>query len=347
MKSLYIKDNKGMIREWRIGKNDDNDIIIEHGVLGGSMQRQVEHIEEGKAGRSIDDQIMLRIASRISRQLDKGYSPNIEDAEKKPVNSLGLVKPMLAQKIESVKNIDFDEAYVQRKYDGNRMMIANVNGENIAYTRNGKIIDSVDHILREIEIPEGTILDGEIYCHGYPLQTIVSWVKRKQENSLMLKYHAYDIVSPLKYSDRMIMLRDIEYGENAEFVETIKVRSMEEVDSYFREFRHDDYEGAIIRWGAFGYEDGKRSKSLVKVKGWQDDEFMVIDIEHSADGWAVLTCMMNNGKTFSVSAPGTIEQKKEVLENREKYLGKYVTVKYSTITNAGKVFHPVAENWRE
>jgi ATP-dependent DNA ligase len=341
---LYMMDAKGYIREWRISR-DENDIIIEHGVKGGAMTRQIETVESGKAGRTLDEQILSRIASRIHKQRDKGYSPDINDANRRPVNSLGLIKPMLAQK--DVQKIDYSNAFIQRKYDGNRLLVTNLNGQNIAYSRNGKLVESINHILDEIEIPEGYTLDGEIYCHGYPLQTIVSWVKRKQENSLKLKYHVYDIVSGLKYSDRMKFLQDVDYGSNAEFVETRPVNCHEEAMENFREFREDGYEGAIVRWGDFGYEDGKRSKSLVKIKEWFDNEYLVIDITPSADGWAVLTCMINDGNEFKVSAPGDISEKTFVYEHKEAFIGKLITVEYSHITNAGRPFHPVAIRWRD
>ena len=346
-KTLYIRDNKGAIRQWSIGV-EDYIIIIKHGQVGGRQQAITEEVESGKAGRSLEEQIQLRIASRINKQKDKGYSEDIKLTSNGPVNRIGLKKPMLAQAFGKVNNIDFSEAFVQHKYDGNRCLIANIGGKKVAYTRNGKIYKAIDHILDSISLSPSTIIDGELYCHGESLQTIVSWCKRDTPlpETKKLKYHCYDIISPNKFSERLAELYDsVQFGESAEIVPTIKIDSYDKLMEMFKESRRLNYEGSILRWGDFGYEDGKRSKSLVKIKEWLDSEFVVIGINPSKDYWAILTCAVESGKTFSVSAPGTITQKREVLMNREKYLGTRVKVQFSGFTKDGIPFHPVAICW--
>jgi hypothetical protein len=103
-----------------------------------------------------------------------------------------------------------------------------------------------------------------------------------------------------------------------------------------------------LRNGNFPYEDGKRSKSLLKIKSVQDSEFIVIDIERAKDlSMAILICKTNYGKEFRVSAPGTIEQKVHALYFKDSYVGKYVRVEYQNLTIDGIPFHPVATNWVE
>lgn len=344
--SLYIQDNKGSTREWMIGCEDDT-IIIKHGLLNGSMQTQIEQVEKGKAGRSLNEQIMSRIASRIHKQRDKGYSNNIEDTQLKPVNSLGLFKPMLAQKIINRKNIDFKNAFLQPKLDGNRMLITNYLGEIIAYTRNGKKIETLDHIISEINIPEGTTIDGEIYCHGETLQTIVSWVKRKQENTSRLRYHVYDLIDDKTFKERFANLSEFNLGTKVDFVTTVNVFNMEEVMNEFRSYRNQGYEGAILRLDKVNYEDGKRSKSLLKIKEWFEDEFLVIGIKESKDNWGILECNTRSGKLFTVSAPGTMKNKKMILNNKENYIGRYINIEYSQITKDKIPFQPTAIYWKD
>ena len=103
---LFIQGNDKSIREWNI-QAKDGVIVISHGHVGGFMQSKHEYIEEGKAGRSVDEQIMSRMASRISKQRDKGYVTSFEEASKgKPKNILGFMKPMLAKRYDQVKNVD-------------------------------------------------------------------------------------------------------------------------------------------------------------------------------------------------------------------------------------------------
>ena len=103
----------------------------------------------------------------------------------------------------------------------------------------------------------------------------------------------------------------------------------------------------ISRHGTKGYAVGARSSSLIKVKQTLDNEFTCIAITESKDGWAVLTCEDHVGRQFGVSAPGTIEQKRDVLYNAADYTGRKLTVEYSQLTKDGKPFHPVAIRWRK
>ena len=57
---LYIKGNDGNIRVWGIGVEDWT-IVMEYGVVNGSMIRKTENVLEGKAGRTRKEQIMSRI----------------------------------------------------------------------------------------------------------------------------------------------------------------------------------------------------------------------------------------------------------------------------------------------
>lgn len=345
---LYMKDNAGAMREWGISA-EYGTITIRHGQMGGSMQYQTETITEGKASRTLEEQVDSRMNSRISKQKDRGYVEDEFEAAGRPnaLNAIGMIKPMLAQPIKNVKNIDYTDAVTQPKFDGNRCIIYCEDGINKAYSRNGKPITSIQHILNDIVLHEGMIVDGELYAHGYPLQTIVSWVKREQANTLKLKYHLYDIALPVSYKRRSIVLRGLPIGESISFVRGDPVASESEVYGRFRVYRDDGYEGAILRWGTTGYEDGKRSKSLIKIKEWQDDEFLVVGIESSKDGWARLECALPNFETFHVSAPGTIWEKTEILDNKHNYIGRMVTVEYANLTADGVPFHPVALHFRD
>lgn len=347
---LYTRDNKGGMREWAISCADQK-IIIRYGQVGGSMQYQTEHVDHGKSTRSLDEQIMSRMASRIGKQRDKGYVTDYDEAKfrEHTTNAMGLLKPMLAHKIVNVKNIDYEGSVTQPKFDGNRCLIYCENGVNKAYSRNGKPIEAIDHILQDIKIPSWVVMDGELYCHGENLQTIVSWIKRKQANTLRLKYHWYDVVAPdLTYNDRSILIGSLPTGESISPVYGDPTSCYEDVLVNFRRYREQGYEGAILRWGDTGYEDGKRSRSLVKVKEWHDDEFKVIDIIPSKEGWARLVCeLQDRTGTFRVSAPGQIHEKFKIMANKELYIGRDVTIEYANLTRDGVPFHPVAINFRD
>ena len=343
--TFYRMDASGNIREWSISAEDDT-IYIEHGIHGGTMTGVEELVPRGKGGRSLDDQVMSRVASRISKQRDRGYTTNIDLAKLKPVNSLGLPQPMLAQRIEKRKDIDWRDAFTQRKYDGNRCLITRIDDDIIAYTRNGKVVESIDHITSLIDIPDGMIVDGELYAHGVKLQTIRSWISRKQEDSKKLSYHAYDVISDKPFSERFKMLENFGDGNIVQVAPTHHVASEEQLNTYYQIFVEDGYEGAMLRWGNAGYESSKRSKYVLKKKQVFDSEATVIGMSLSERGVPVLKLRWHNGAEFEATAPGSHEEREQCYKHMHQYLGQKVTIEYRGITKENKPFHAIATRWR-
>lgn len=341
MNPLYAKDNKGQMRTWLVEQLDDG-ILITHGVIGGAMQEKFEPINEGLATRTLEEQINSRAESRYNKKIDSGYCDSLEEAQNKPrTNSLGFEKPMLAAKFDTVKEIDYNDLYVQHKYDGNRMLIKNEGGFNIAYTRNGKLIETIPEIVESIVIPEGMTVDGEIYCHGESLQTIVSWVKRRQENSLKLRFHAYDLMEEIPYEERLGILSQIEFGNCAELVPTYKYDG-QGIKSLLMGSIENGYEGLILRQNDFGYEAGKRSKSLIKVKHFLDGEFQIIGMHLSKDGLPMIDYDTGRGTRGKATAPGTMVNKHRIYDQRGELYGKWVHLEFSLWTKDDIPFHPTA-----
>lgn len=369
--TLYIKDNAGHLRYWKCYEVLDG-LEIEYGVCGGTPLYQSETIEEGKGGRDQDEQIASRIQSRINKQMDKGYVFDMAQATSmRPVNALGFVKPMLAKKSEDVdlKKLLTRDVYYQNKLDGNRCLIHNDGTGLVAYTRNGKEFTTLKHITDKLKsiIPADATLDGELYCHGVPLQTIVSWGKRLQLDTLKLQYHCYDLVSKEAFSNRSAELGAIltnrvsTLGGSIALVDTIRISpdygaTLGGIPALVGCSRAEGFEGGMVRsdWtlerGLFvpvGYEDGKRSGSLVKCKLWDGMEFEIIGIDTSADGWAILNMRNPRGASFSVSCPGDVPFKRYVLLHKEKYISKMVSVKFAYWTEDNVPFHPTAEAIRD
>lgn len=353
--TLYRKDSNGGIREWSISATDFN-IEMAYGVVGGEIQENNEYISEGKAGRTRHEQMLSRINSLLKKKLDRGYLYSIEEARNSNnENRIGLPKPMLAKKFYGCEeDIDYGNITVQHKYNGFRCLVTKQDGVFVAYSRNGKLFQTITHIFDDLLIGEGEVLDGELYCHGESLQTISSWAKKFQPDTKKLNYHVYDYVMDADYSERVFWVKhSIKHGSDCvEFVKSVDVDSRDALMHALKQAIADGYEGLMIRNNSMPYESGKRSKGLLKLKSFDgkkylhDDEFLVIGINESSDGWAVLICSTVGGKTFRVTAPGKVEDKLHVYRNMDSYIGRYVQVGYSEITPDGKPFHPVAIQWR-
>ncbi len=351
--NLYKQSASGAIQIWSIWADDDNVIFIEWGQEGGELQVQYEEIEEGKAARTVEEQVLSRINSRIEKKLDQGYVNDKAEAKaNKPTNRMGLSKPMLAKSYSKVKDIDHSTSWIQPKYDGHRCLINRSGSEYVAYSRNGKLIDTIPEIMEEIhklDMPNGSTLDGELYLHRTPLQRITSLVKRRQEDTEKLTYMVYDIIMDGSYNTRLEALVSILHGHQTtklQLVSTIPCPSASEIPVMLKTVIESGYEGLILRRSGFPYHDGKRSKSLVKIKSFIDDEFLVTDVNPSREGYAILTCITKGGKQFSATAPGTMAEKQKVMDNKLEYIGRKIQLKYANLTEDGVPFHPIATIWR-
>lgn len=346
---VLYKNHKNKIGYWK-GICTENEVHIEYATgLHDSPQRIVEVITEGKQGRSIREQAQFRLESRANSKIDAGYVRTFEEAQNSPTDANGRKKPMLAQNYKDYRHLVLDpnSTYVQLKYNGHRCLITNENGNIVAYSRNGKAMPGINHILSEIDIPEGVTIDGEIFRKGLPLQEIASLCKKQQENSHLLQFIAYDYMHNDVFSERFKLLTALELGQYVRIAPTKRLDAIDSLTAALMKSIGAGYEGLMIRKDNKPYEDGRRSSSLLKFKTVQDDEFIVLDIISSREGWGILVCMAENGEPFKVSAPGTIQDKVNILKNKEKYIGKYVNVEYSELTRYGIPFHPVAVYFRK
>lgn len=332
MTTLYREN-----REWTIWHNGDE--LIYAGGVTGSVKTRHSKIVVPKGGRTLAEQIELETNSRISKQLDKGYSYVKGEL---PTNQLNFERPMLALSISKAKNISFKNAVIQLKLDGNRCLLRGCNGKTIAYSRQGKILN-LPHITDTFKLPDGVTIDGEVYYHGQSLQTICSWIKRQQPQTALLKFMAYDYISAEAYKVRYEKLGDCVHAapETIELLPYTDYKSEEHLTNVFKLARADGYEGLIIRLDGYGYASGKRSKGLLKCKEWLDADYVVYDIVASTDGLAVLDCGL-----FKVTCHGTHEYRREVLQNKEVYIGMTVEVQFANLTAEGIPFHPVALRWK-
>jgi DNA ligase 1 len=348
MITLYRKNALG-IGSWSIWADGDTLHIVHSSTLDGATIHHEETISRGCQGRSIEEQVQSRIRSRISKQRDKGYVHDIDEAAKGAFNQLGLIPPMLAQVYGG--SVGGRQAWLQRKLNGLRCLFTRQDGEVIAYSRRGKRLDNIHEIFAEVSqfLSEGDVFDGELYSHGTSLQTINSWVKRRQPMTGKIQYVIYDQVSKDSFSDRHDSLEDMLKGR--EFKRTLLLPKYRYIDEDTRSMTFDrarekGFEGLMVRLDGFGYESNKRSASLLKDKAVFDTEVIVKDIVLSDKGNPVCVCVYE-GKEFRTSPPGSRSDRQEAYANRLKYIGTRLTIEYREMTDDGIPFHAVGTAWRK
>lgn len=354
--TLYAKGKtEGKILFWSIW-SVERSLVIEHGVLGGETITSTEAVPYGLAGRTLEEQIMSRINSRVNKKKDSGYVTTLEAAEQGDRrNALGYKKAAKCSPYNGIDSMFCHTSYVgiQNKLNGHHASVVNDNGKLVMYSSNGKIIDTMPELLVGLEVPLGATIEGELYHHGTILQTISSWVKRRQPESDLIEFHIYDIDMKESYMERLDVLNKMKKNDRCKIVHTDFVWGIFNVEPLLKTALDKGYEGLVFRLDGFPHEDGVRSKGMIKVKPRHfknfriDDEFLVINIFSSVDGWARLQCETETGQKFIVSCHGDVAYKTLVYENRKDYIGKHVRVEFESYTKDKKPFHPVALEWRE
>jgi ATP-dependent DNA ligase len=121
-------------------------------------------------------------------------------------------------------------------------------------------------------------------------------------------------------------------------VETYLVQSEAEMLNKYNEYIENGYEGLMIRTLVGDYEN-KRSKTLLKYKTFEDDEFEILEV---FEGSGKLTGMVGqmlfkikSGTMFFSTVNGTQEYLTELWSQKADLIGKKATVKYFELTVDG------------
>ena len=134
-----------------------------------------------------------------------------------------------------------------------------------------------------------------------------------------------------------------------EYVETFSVKKHVDMNGYHKMFMQQGYEGTMIRDRNSVYEIGKRSNYLLKYKDFQTEEYPIVDVKEGSGrekGAAIWICKTGE-QYFSVKPEGTLEQRREYLNNKEKYIGKELTVRFQNLTALGVPRFPVGVSFRD
>jgi len=244
------------------------------------------------------------------------------------------ILPMLANKWEEREKYITEPFYVQPKLDGVRLLVSNKG----CFSRTGKRIEGVEHLARGLK--DGEYLDGECYAPNKTFEEITSLFKTNPRD---LEFHVFD------YFDLKHPNLSFEERKKRVTVETFLVKKKTDVKGYHDLFVNQGYEGIMIREASSIYEIGKRSNYLLKYKAFQTEEYPIIDVKEGTGrekGTAIWVCRVGE-HTFSAKPEGTIEVRRRFLEEKEKYIGKPLTVRFQNLTALGVPRFPVGVIVRE
>lgn len=374
--NYYKRDTNGNMRVWVIwvsqvigSKNQSSPnnqptgdtyyIQSAHGVTDGTISLdQPTKIDVARSQDTNKEQAIFDAKSKVKDKKKGGYLESEAEAK-----DFVMVRPMNAHKFQDRGHNITYPAVAQRKYDGVRVLIRKMpNGKVTLTSRGGETYNGfrqIENAVKRMNLPDGFVLDGELYQHGKALQSIggiarkgmnESWDKMSQKE----KEAAWERKDPLyvRIYDG-INTKDMDEGFFHRYNKAMKVigdnPKLKKVESYVvqdedaawdlqKQFLDEGYEGAMIRNLHSTYKFS-RSADLLKMKNFQDAEFKIVGATDAGGGHAgaiMWTCETtgDDGKKvqFQVTPMGTIADRRKLFQEYEKdpsqFIGKDMTVRY-------------------
>ena len=330
-----------------------------------SFEEVMEYLMKHNSGKDYDIFAMQLFLKTVPDEDREFYKQMITKkfklgADKKVVNAVipGLIPTwdvMLGTSIEHCKVPENTWFSLSHKLNGNRCLY--YNGD--FYTRQGKKYSGLGHIKIDIaKIPNSNnyVFDGElVYKNHEGLTDLESFQKgtgiaqSKSEIKEELKLVLFDIlpkeefenkISKDTYKIRKKKLLDLKQYET----ENINIVNMfyegtdqSEIWKWLDYAENHDIEGIMLSLDA-PYEC-KRTKTLIKVKKFYDFDLRIIDCEEGIGrnkGKLGAFVVDYKGNRVNVGSGFNDEERENFWQNREKLIGRVITVKYKEISKDKK-----------
>ncbi|MGM0900677.1 MAG: ATP-dependent DNA ligase [Bacillota bacterium] len=272
-----------------------------------------------------------------------------------------FVSPMLLQRAE--QPFDDDSYITELKLDGIRLLLSKFDNMVQLYTRHNNEVTGKFPELLTIQIPDGTVLDGEIIVTdqaGKPdFEAIMSrfMSKRKMIDNGTLSYVVFDVlqykgesVTRLPLMERKKLLEEI-IKEDSGLV--AKVKYIEGHGSpYFDLVKQQGLEGIVLKRKDSRYEVGKRSQAWLKVINYQFEDVLITGFRKGEFG-ILLTFL--DGKAAGIMEFMPPDARKELYRDQKVISedNKFTfiepvkcQVKYRNLTKDGLLRIPSFVEWK-
>lgn len=207
------------------------------------------------------------------------------------------MKPMLAHVFEE-KRWAGGPVWLQPKFNGVRALYqAGRFQSRDELPWNPGVLDHLAEPLKKMFPDDRTILDGELYVHGWPLQRINGAIAinrlEPNEDTLEVSYYVFDNVSfgkPffVRFAEIEGTIRQLQHPK-IQAATTVQPPSHEWVEEFYARIVSEGFEGIMYRIGLCPYTVPKQPKEnnkgflsdkdnrtwhLLKRKSWMDEEFV-------------------------------------------------------------------------
>lgn len=292
-------------------------------------------------------------------------------AKAKPVTS---IRPQLAHRGTWEDKIGSPLWIGEEKFDGTRYLAAfTKHGVRIVSRRGIDKTDRMPKLVAELErawapdaIPTGTILDGEVVAGTFSetISLVNSLGSRGMDTSTRYRFMVFDVLregkfwyTDLRFLDRRLLLkRLLEHvpGGAKRITQLTPQFNSDSIENYLQAIWQAGGEGIILKNLEGRYEQGKRSRTWIKVKAVQTAEGVITGFtagegKYSDTIGAIVIGQFRNGsfvpKITKISGM-TDELRYEIGSSGSDYLGKIVEFAYQNKTDES-YRHPRFKRFRD
>ena len=246
-------------------------------------------------------------------------------------------------------------------------------------TRSGILLDSCNHLRPQLapvfQAHPGLVLDSEVYAscltrrptpEDAPIKSfdeLVGVVRRGREfapESIIAKQQALELyvfdvtgahpsVVSAPFTQRHKFLSSIlPQSPSLRLVPAVRISGEGEAHRVAWEFITKGYEGAMIRRASLcRYAHGARSPNLLKLKSFEDSEFVVVGVVEGKGKWkgmlGAFVCLTADGAEFQVSPQADDARRRAMWLRHKTFNGCALTVQYQGLLPSGVPRFPVGK----
>ena len=331
-----------------------------------TIEEAMEYLKQHNSGKDSDIAMIKDFCDRqegcklfceglFTKSLKIGV--DVKGVNKAIPNLIQQHQVMLASKFEGKLK---DEVSMSLKLDGIRNSAMIENGRIIHKSRQGKVVEGLNQInqaLEELEL-DGYFIDGELIRINYDnipsdenFRLTTTVVNSKSDNKEGLEFVVFDMTPiedyhrgkcDMTYIERLKLMEE-KIGNGNEFIRLVPkygiTKDVDEIYDKLNEVVNRQLEGLMLNTLNGKYEFGKRPKSIMKVKKFQDGDVLVTDVIEG-DGRLVGTLgkvevqFKYKDKIYTnyVGSGFSDSERSYYWEHKDELIGKIITISYFEIS---------------
>jgi len=355
--TLFKRTSKNQIQQWTIIA-ENGSYHTEEGIVDGKISVNSPHFCErkniGKKNETTaQQQAEVEAESKWEKKLKTGYAKSISE-----IDNVLFKKPMKGYKWKEYSDKVIFPVYVQDKLNGVRYQAE----QDASRSTGGEVFHTTPHIRKALEpifkaFPN-IFIDGEAFNfsmreHLNRLVELVSVVIQPKDltpellsdSEKIVQFHVFDaygfddITEDTPWIYRYKALEKLIKKFAPKYVHILPYKVISNISDLLTELEKNAAskgEGLMIRWGDCPRKEGK-SKYMLKMKHFDDDEFEIVDIEEGNANWAgcakAVICKLHKPSTrgettFRSNIKGDENWLRKLFQNKSKYIGEMATVEY-------------------